>query len=947
MSIYAQWKPEIVSLLNEKNNSQLTTADIELELLNQDDASITVKVTPSEGSRYYGEETITYVRRDLAKAFLNIPLRIIVASDTTVGALLQKVADRFGIPFDTAVDFAQSELDKAVSFAQSGQQQVEIPAADTSFVWVGKITLTAANDGLDLESIIANINLTELKYIAISEPDTTSAALQTFPVDYSGVSGLSVLEVGSTLTEAQATDIVARTAEHEVVANEADLHTALNGGTVLAIAINEALSTATVSLKPQATYSGNAYLTYGKDDPSTVSAWQKAADDYGPGRAVLVQLLNYPLDTNFPIMGIASEDEVCGTYLDFLEPSFTPQVVPALLKCLNRVGNFGIDEAILDTIAASVSAERTEVNMVGDNVRVITFSDTQGHPEISPLVIRYKTTLNLRANSGITGGRKSLAEHPTDPIASTYMSAIMSQLYSADMPFDDDKVLSTYPNIISYIAAMGEDVTPSSNYDAWTIVRQIKSDFATPQFTGKYKQQTTFYLSPEHDQIAIVVEAVDYADDFPYRMIDDAQTLIPMELLVTSGDRTWTGEAGENVSLSSWLSGSGDHGYSAGSLVGKVMLSSLLGVHVGEMGANRQVPISPMGYPDVKMSYTQATDTLYNAILAEYPNVEDFMLAVFPTAGTGEHIRVADLYTLYDRELHNEADPSVLNDAATEKLWARIRTLNAYKYDEDFIKTPSFVVTKSASGASLELRLTGLDLVRWGDGFTSVGYATPTTVRTSELMQFKTFSNFGGMVANPDWTGKAPADALGDFLAGVRDGVITEANSFSKVAEAVVGRFGNAAMIYDTSAPDNFTGYTASVTTDVTALMSDSDYNWQKYIEKVEVIAWSKDDAVLVQFKSTLKPDVSEQVVDAGLRVLVQNLYVGQHVGIPEAVIDFTNNVFIDTTNVDWDNFRLVAGVRLDNKSFTQDALGNAKFLTNANPLPGQGTAWRISGTEA
>lgn len=947
MSTYAQWKPEIVALLNQKNNSTLTAADIELELLNQDDASVTVKVTPSVGSRYYGEETITYVRRDLAKAFLNIPLRVIVASDTTVGALLQKVADRFGVTFDKAVDFAQAELDKVVSFAESGQQDVDIPVADSSFVWVGKLTLTAANDGLDLESIIANVNILELDYLLHTEDNTTSASLQTFPVDYSGISGLSTLEVGNTLTEAQATDIVARTVLHEPVANEADLHTALNGGTVLAIAINEALSTATVSLKPQATYSGNAFLTYGKEDPSTLSAWQKTADDYGPGRAVLNFLLGQSFETDYPIMGMETDADVCAMYLDFLEPAYTPQMVPPLLKALNRIGNFGIEDSVLETIAASVVAERTTVNPVGDNVRTLTFADTQGHPEISPLQIKFKTTLNIRANSGIAGKRSVLPETPTGTNATMYMASTMSQLYGNPMPYTDATLLSTYTNVVGYLGALGNPLTNAIDFSTWTVVRRVKSDFTTPQFADKYKQQTTFYLSPARDQLAIVIEATDYADGFEYRMIDDVQVVLPIDAAATSGDRSWTGEAGENLSLPDFLVGTGDSGYYAGSLVAKVIMSTMVGVTAGSMGANRQVLISPTGYPEMLLSYTQLPAKLNDAVVAEKGSMDNFMLEIFPTVGSGEHTRNADIYTLYDRELYNEADPTVLKPEAADKLWTAICALDTYQFDPTFIKPKSISLTKGDFGAGFAITFTGLDAARWGEGYTSGGYGGVGNVRICELMQFKTFNGYNNGVLNTDWAGKAPADALGDFLAGIRDGALTQANWYDTVIEAVVGRFGVEALSYDNATPDDLTGFTASATTDVTHLLADSDYGWQKYVDKVEVTAWSKDDKILVIFKPTIKVDVSNQVVDGGLRLVLSNPYVGNNIGITEAIIDFTNNVFVNTAEVSWENFRFIAGVRLDNKTFVSDAVGNNSYLTNTNPLPGQGTAWRTGGTPA
>lgn len=597
MSTYAQWKPEIVDLLNAKNSSSLTVADIELELLSQDDASVTVKVTPSMGSKYYGEETVTYVRRDLAKAFLNIPLRILVSSDTTVGALLQRVAERFGIPFDTAVDFAQAELDKAVSFADAGQLQVEIPASDTSFVWVGKLTLTAVNDGLDLETIIANINLTELKYITITEPDTTSAAFQTFPVDYSGVTGLSALAVGSTLSEAQADAIVSRTQETEEVNSPADLKTALNGAEVTELLDGGALKVATVAVKPQPTYSGNAYVTYAVEAAKT---WQAVMDEFGPGRAVLIGLTAAPLDSQYPIASIPTESLACSQMLDFKDDSMTAMVIPPLLKIINTVGGFGIAEADLDTIAASVTVERTTVTQIGQNVRTLRFSNTLGHPELATLLINYTAELTLYTEMGMISARRVVVDsNDVNHVMSLSGSPGSALRHHTDGVMNDSQFIGYTRNIANVATMMIGSTDGINDFTGWTVLRSVKEDFDTPTFPGKYKKEVSIMLSPEKARVALVVRAVDYEPGFQYRIADDTQVIFTMTQFVEPTSMHFVGNATSTNILTAFADDNPNPIESVSS-VGKFMLA-LFGTITCSAPVDNVVTITLNDYPTLKL----------------------------------------------------------------------------------------------------------------------------------------------------------------------------------------------------------------------------------------------------------------------------------------------------------------------------------------------------------
>lgn len=168
MNIHQQWKEELVALVNASNGLSLKTTDVNFSITNRDDNTnaVTVTVTPGDVSPYFNEQALVYVPRDIAKNFTGIPLRLIVQNDTTIRAMLARIAGRFGISLDDAVDFTQADLDKAISFASSGIQNIEVDVADTSFVWVGKLQFTVANDTLSLETIIANVELTTLQYLS-------------------------------------------------------------------------------------------------------------------------------------------------------------------------------------------------------------------------------------------------------------------------------------------------------------------------------------------------------------------------------------------------------------------------------------------------------------------------------------------------------------------------------------------------------------------------------------------------------------------------------------------------------------------------------------------------------------------------------------------------------------------------------------------------------------
>ncbi|EIP0347762.1 BspA family leucine-rich repeat surface protein [Shigella sonnei] len=180
MKIKQSWKDELLALVNSKNSLQLTLDDVKFELtapVSKVPGAVTVTIKPADNSRYFNEQSLTYIRRDIAKNFTGIPLRVIVNNDTTVRDAISTIASRYGLIFDTTVDFLESELNKQITFTDTGIKDVTVPVADTSYVWAGNLQFNIANDKLSLITIIKKTDLTNLVYLDGVEANTTGSLL--------------------------------------------------------------------------------------------------------------------------------------------------------------------------------------------------------------------------------------------------------------------------------------------------------------------------------------------------------------------------------------------------------------------------------------------------------------------------------------------------------------------------------------------------------------------------------------------------------------------------------------------------------------------------------------------------------------------------------------------------------------------------------------------------
>ena len=147
-SLYPPWKDELIALINQRNSSVFSNSDLTLTLDGSSGANrAKVIVTANEGTRWCGESFITYTRRDIAKAFHGIPIKIVLESveTTTIRAVIQAISDQYGFIFEPDVDFDSATLATTINFRDDTSKKILIPIANTSMVWRGRLDLIVTN----------------------------------------------------------------------------------------------------------------------------------------------------------------------------------------------------------------------------------------------------------------------------------------------------------------------------------------------------------------------------------------------------------------------------------------------------------------------------------------------------------------------------------------------------------------------------------------------------------------------------------------------------------------------------------------------------------------------------------------------------------------------------------------------------------------------------------
>lgn len=147
-SLYPPYKDELITLINQRNTTSFTASDLTLTLDGSSGANrAKVIVTADEGTRWCGESFVVYARRDIAKAFLGVPIKIVIesAETTTIKAVVQAISDRYGLTLEPELDFDVSTLNTVIDFRDEVSKKIIIPVANTSFVWRGQIDCTVTN----------------------------------------------------------------------------------------------------------------------------------------------------------------------------------------------------------------------------------------------------------------------------------------------------------------------------------------------------------------------------------------------------------------------------------------------------------------------------------------------------------------------------------------------------------------------------------------------------------------------------------------------------------------------------------------------------------------------------------------------------------------------------------------------------------------------------------
>lgn len=183
-----------INKLNKDTGAAFQYTDLQYTLKSKDDAQGTavLTLTPASGTPYFNSRDVNYHRLDLAKWFQKIAVRVNVNANTTIGDVVDLVAQRYGMVtpsgekfLDKTKDIKADTLTNPVTFDSSGIQTVTLQAAENSIAWFGQVEVKVYNTTLDLSNIIKVANLGNLTYVDEGDGTKTSARLLTYPLDFS------------------------------------------------------------------------------------------------------------------------------------------------------------------------------------------------------------------------------------------------------------------------------------------------------------------------------------------------------------------------------------------------------------------------------------------------------------------------------------------------------------------------------------------------------------------------------------------------------------------------------------------------------------------------------------------------------------------------------------------------------------------------------------------
>ena len=183
-----------INTLNADTGANFKPTDLKYVLKEKSatDSAATLTLSPGKGTPYFNDRDVTYHRLDLAKWFQKIAVRVNVKADTTIGDVVDLVAQRYGMItpsgdkfLDKDKDIKAETLTNPVTFNEHGIQTITLEAKEDSLAWYGSVEVKVYNTTLDLANIIKVTNLGNLTYVDEGDGTKTSARLLTYPLDFS------------------------------------------------------------------------------------------------------------------------------------------------------------------------------------------------------------------------------------------------------------------------------------------------------------------------------------------------------------------------------------------------------------------------------------------------------------------------------------------------------------------------------------------------------------------------------------------------------------------------------------------------------------------------------------------------------------------------------------------------------------------------------------------
>lgn len=201
-----------INTLNADTGANFKPTDLKYVLKSKSDSApeATLTLSPGDGTPYFNNRDVTYHRLDLAKWFQKIAVRVNVTADTTIGDVVDLVAQRYGMITPTGEKFLDKEKDikaetltNPVTFNEHGIQTITLEAKEDSLAWYGSVQVKVYNTTLDLANIIKVTNLGNLTYVDEGDGTKTSARLLTYPLDFSTyTAGLQAITSNDTKIDA-------------------------------------------------------------------------------------------------------------------------------------------------------------------------------------------------------------------------------------------------------------------------------------------------------------------------------------------------------------------------------------------------------------------------------------------------------------------------------------------------------------------------------------------------------------------------------------------------------------------------------------------------------------------------------------------------------------------------------------------------------------------------